>query len=133
MLVRSIMNKQVVVVTAETDLFDVAALMWQRRIRHLPVVDGDRRVVGMVSDRDLRRASGDLQAFLEGRGARDWARVARAGDIMTTTVATVSTETPLPNVVAQLVERQVGALPVLDSAGQLAGIVSYLDVIQALR
>lgn len=131
--VGSIMKRAPAVISPSSELFDVAALMSKRGVRHLPVVDAEHRVVGMVSDRDLREALGDLKAFFDDPQARDRVRAMTAADIMTKTVTAVSVDTPLPSAVGLLVNERIGALPVLDGAGQLVGIVSYLDVLQALR
>jgi CBS domain-containing protein len=127
------MKRAPTVVAPDSELFDVAALMSKRGVRHLPVVDAERRVVGMVSDRDLREALGDLKKFAEDPEARERVRTMTAADVMTGSVTTVPEGTPLPIIIGHLVNERIGALPVVDTAGKLVGIVSYLDVLQVLR
>jgi CBS domain-containing protein len=112
-------------------LLDIAARMQQHRIRHIPVVDGNHRVLGIVSDRDVRNAIGDPAAWLERPSTRlEDLRVAGA---MTEPAVTIAPDAPLGDAIRRLVELEVGALPVVGADGALAGLVSYIDVLRALR
>jgi CBS domain-containing protein len=109
---------------------EAVELMAAARIRHIPVVDDDGRVVGMVSDRDVRAALGDPIEAVQSwpsHGAR--LRVAKA---MTPDPVVVRSDAPLAVAVAQLLNRSFGALPVVDAEGRLCGILSYIDVIRSL-
>lgn len=121
-------------VTAHPDdlLLDAVARMSQRGVRHLPVVDGLGRPLGMLSDRDVRRVLGNL-ASREGESGLE-RRVAeyRVGDVATIPVMTVEPETTLELVVRRFVDDRVGALAVVADDGTLAGIVSYIDVLKTL-
>jgi CBS domain-containing membrane protein len=98
-------------------------------IRHVPVVDDDGELVGMVSDRDLRA--------LLGRYDDDPTKAEEAGDgipvsaIMTRHVVSVNPGTSVEEVVDHLLDERVGALPVVDHENKLTGIVSYVDVLRA--
>jgi CBS-domain-containing membrane protein len=124
------MRDEVFSVRPEQSVMEAVELMAAARIRHVPVVDDDARVVGMVSDRDVRAALGDpLEAVQSwpSHGAR--MRVAKA---MTPDPIVVRNDAPLAVAVAQLLNRSFGALPVVDAEGRLCGILSYLDVIRSL-
>lgn len=129
---RSVM-KRAISVPPETELFDAAALMSARCIRHLPVVDAAGKVLGILSDRDVRAALGDPRRFLDDPTTRDRTERRRVGDAMAKVVITVNQNAPLKLAVEHLVHEGIGALPVVDDERRLVGIVSYLDVIQALR
>jgi CBS domain-containing protein len=131
--VRDVMKSPPVTVTPDTEIFAATSLMSTRQVRHLPVVDRENRVVGMLSDRDIRAAVGDPHRFLADDVASD--RVARApvDEIMSKTVMTVEADAPVSAVFDGLIKTRVGALPVVDGEGRLVGIVSYLDALQALR
>jgi acetoin utilization protein AcuB len=118
MLVRQIMTRHVITIGPETPLETARRLLDQHRIRHLPVVVNDR-VVGMVSDRDVRSASA-----LNGR------RAAVAG-IMTSSPVTVSSETRVEDAARLLLDRKIGGLPVVDGS-TLTGIVTADDLMRAL-
>jgi CBS domain-containing protein len=92
--VRAVMKRAPAVATIDTLLFDAAALMAARGVRHLPVVDGDHRVVGILSDRDLRRGVGDPGRFLECRDSNADPRMKMVGDLMTRDPITVEADAP---------------------------------------
>jgi CBS domain-containing protein len=86
-------------------------------VRHLPIVDEQGALVGMLSDRDLRGLS---QAGL----------AARVADLMSADVLSVETDTEVEEIVALMLDAKIGAVPVVDGDGALVGIVSYVDVLR---
>lgn len=129
---RAIM-KRVTAVTPDTELFDAMALMSARCIRHLPVLDLESKVIGIVSDRDVRAAIGDPRRFLDNPDARETTERLRVADVMSKNVVAVNQDAPLTTAVEHFVRDGIGALPIVDERRHLVGIVSYVDVIQALR
>jgi CBS domain-containing protein len=125
------MTARIVAVRPGERLIDAAAIMIAEGTRHLPVVDGVNRIVGILSDRDVRTAVG-----APGSGAEDGTRSRvyrlRVSDAMTENPRTVSPETTLDEVVATLVSERFGALLVADEDDKLLGIISYIDVLDAL-
>jgi CBS domain-containing protein len=93
-------------------------------IRHLPVVDGEHRVVGIVSDRDVLRA-------LHPRRKRK--RPARVRDIMTRRVYRVRPQTPAHEAAAMMTEHKIGALPVIGVDGKLVGLLTETDFLRLFR
>jgi acetoin utilization protein AcuB len=116
---RDLMTPRPARVRAETPLDDAILVLEQLDVRHLPVVDSDDQVIGMVSDRDLR--------------ALDRPSVARVAEVMSGDPATVGLEASVEEIVDLLLERRIGAVPVVDSDGRIAGIVSYVDVLRGAR
>lgn len=96
-------------------------------IRHLPVIDDDDNLVGMLSDRDLRPLLGE-------RDEEDPVRRARTlvSDLMTSAVVSVSTDTEISEVIELMLDNKIGAVPVVDGDGHVVGIVSYVDILRAL-
>lgn len=89
--------------------------------RHLPVVDDEGALVGMLSDRDLgSRRKADLDPDT------------RVEDLMSSSVVSVTTDAEIGDAVDAMLEQRIGAVPVVDDAGNLRGIVSYVDVLRAL-
>jgi CBS domain-containing protein len=121
---------------------EIVSLLLKYRISAVPVIDGARQVVGIVSEGDLLRGEGTsrprvwhpwwLEAVFVGQTvAYDKARGARAGVVMTRNVITVDEDTPL-NEIAELLERHhIKRVPVL-SDGRLAGIVSRANLLHGL-
>jgi acetoin utilization protein AcuB len=118
LLVRDIMTRDVVTVTPDTTLAEARRLLDHHRIRHLPVIVAGR-LGGMVSDRDLRSASG------RHTGASP------VGPIMTPYPVTVTPATRVEEAARLMLERRIGGLPVVDGTS-LAGIVTGDDLLRAL-
>ena len=131
--VRMFMKPVPAVVQPTNELFDAAALMSARGIRHLPVVDDERRVIGVLSDRDVRTALGDPRRFLSDPAARERFRQTSVANVMSKPAITVQADSPITTAIDQLLQARVGALPVVDRQERILGILSYLDFIQILR
>ena len=106
-------------------------LMRTQKIRHLPVLDGAGRLVGIVTDRDLRQVILDpsLQERL-GRGIISALESLRVRDIMTWGVITVSPEREIREAARLMHREKIGALPVLKN-GKIVGILTEADVVKA--
>jgi CBS domain-containing membrane protein len=125
------MTEPAVTVRPTDTLLAAARLMVDHQVRHLPVIDDDGMVIGMLSDRDLRTVAGDPVRFVEspsGNGNRSLA----VRDAMTPNPLTVRDDRPLVELARELADEKVGALPVVDSEAALVGIVSYVDALRAL-
>ncbi len=131
--VGSVMSLNPAVCSADDLLLDAVARMSANRVRHLPVVDGDRRVIGMLADRDVRTAIGDPRRALgEEAEARVKVKLLRVGDVMAREVATIQEREPLTRAVDLFLSLRFGALPVVNEERVLVGMVSYLDVLRKL-
>ena len=132
MSVRDRMSRHVATVRPEASLSAAAVLMRERRVRHLPVVDGVGRLVGILTARDLRQAlfapavlagHTDLPALLD---------TLTVGDVMTRGVVSVRAVTPIRDAARVMYERRCGALPVVEG-GRLVGILTETDVLRAFQ
>jgi acetoin utilization protein AcuB len=106
-----------------------AEMMRTRRIRHLPVVDRDQGLVGIVTDRDLRQVLFDPLVQARAGDLADALKTTTVRDVMTWAVVTVQPETPLRDAARLMHERKVGALPVV-AGGRVVGILSETDVLK---
>jgi CBS domain-containing protein len=112
-------------------LLEAVGIMVDRGVRHIPVVDDDQRVIGILSDRDVRTAIGDpLEAL---RRELPELEELRVSGVMTTNVTTVPESVSLAEAARHFIDERIGALPVVDSEDRLVGILSYIDVIRALQ
>ena len=126
LLVKDSMTREVVALPPQSTAGEALALCRERRIRHLPVLEDDR-LVGIVSDRDLRSATPALG---------DPARAEALGrilvhEVMVREVATAHPDDPIEEAANALRERKIGCLPVIED-GALVGIVTSSDVMEAL-
>jgi len=133
MTARDLMTPNPVTVAPQARVVEVWDLMRELEIRHVPVVE-DGALVGMLSDRDPARL--DMFRMLASDGA-DALRQELATPIvkvMNSDVIVVEPETGLDEIIELLLEHKVGALPVVRQDGyEVVGIVSYIDVLRALR
>ncbi|MBN1207016.1 MAG: CBS domain-containing protein [Myxococcaceae bacterium] len=124
--VEDLMTRDVVTLDADDALIQVDDLLKRHHIRHVPVVRG-RRLVGMVSHRDLIRA---LARQPVGKGPH----LLGVEEVMTHEVETVAPHASAREVIEKLLDRRFGALPVVDAQGELVGIVTESDFLRlALR
>lgn len=125
------MKRNLVTVRPSQPAMEAVGLMIDHDLRHIPVVDAGYKLVGIISDRDVRTAIGDpveaLKADHEGLQGLD------AASLMTSNPVVISTGTSLANASARMLESHVSALPVIDEDGTLAGIVSFVDIIVTLE
>jgi acetoin utilization protein AcuB len=138
-VVRDVMAKQPITVDPETPLATAIAVMREREIRHLPVVDATGALVGIITDRDLRSAalgSGlaeflpvDLRRAVD--GVAETLQQLRVKDAMTWGVVTTRPDASVAEAGAVMFERRIGSLPVREN-GKLIGIVTERDIFKAL-
>ena len=129
MRARDIMTHSPICVTPRTRLGETIEIMHSNEVRHVPVIDG-KRLVGIISDRDLR-ALWDPALDVQVRDGRVYDR--RVSDFMSADPLTVGAEDDVDEVIELLIEHRVGAIPVVNAEGVLIGIVSYIDVLRAAR
>lgn len=126
LLVKDSMARAVVTLTPESTAGEALALCRERRIRHLPVVE-DGRLVGIVSDRDLRSAT---PALGDPERAAALGEI-RVGDVMAREVVTAAPDDPIDAAANTMRERGINCLPILDG-DDLVGIVTSSDVMESL-
>jgi acetoin utilization protein AcuB len=128
MLVADVMQAAVVTITPKTSLPEAVRLAQHRGIRHLPVVEHDR-LVGIVSDRDLKRAMASPATSLEVHELRYLLDAITVDEIMTHAVITVGRTFAIEEAARIMLKEKVSALPVTEQ-GRLIGIVTETDVLQ---
>ena len=132
--VGDLMRAHVITVTPESLLVEVTDIFRRRRIRHVPVVN-DGLVVGIISDRDVRRSLGwssvrEAQADQRNHAA-DVRFPCTAGDIMQRQVLWTERSTTLKDALRMLIDKHIHSLPVIEK-GRLTGIITQTDFIRAV-
>jgi CBS domain-containing protein len=122
------------VTAPDTPLREAAAEMVQGGLGALPVVDNDRRLVGLLADRDLLRdllTSVEFGSRMAKTQPRSPDRRRSVRDVMTRQVLCVAPEQPLAEVVSLMVNKDVERLPVVRH-GQLVGFLTRGDILRQL-
>jgi len=129
MVVDEVMTREPTTVSSRVSIGEALSTLKEVDARHLPVVDGGE-LVGILSDRDLLEA----RNLLDDPDADTSVLERAVSAYMSTDVASVNPETELTEAVDIMLERRVGALPVLEGETEtLVGIVRYVDVLKAAR
>ncbi|HVT02441.1 MAG TPA: CBS domain-containing protein [Thermoanaerobaculia bacterium] len=129
--IANMMHRDVLSVTQDQTMREAIELFRIRRIRHLPVVE-EGQLVGIVTDRDTKRATPSL---LSEGGRDEYDRVldtTRVSQIMTRDPITVTPQTLISDALDILIDRKVGALPVIEGSS-LVGIVTDIDFLRAFK
>ncbi len=128
MLVRDIMQAHPVSATLETRLPHLLRLLQRRGFRHVPVVDAGK-LVGIVSDRDIKQAMVSAASMTEGRERERLLDELTAGQIMARAVVTIGPMFGVEEAARLMATRKISALPVTEE-DRLVGIVTETDVLQ---
>jgi len=121
-----------VVFARENDSLDVAYdAMEEHRIRHLPVVDSEKKVVGVLSQRDMVAAALFSKESLPFSQVRDYLKNTTVAEVMSRGVETTDPEETIREAGLKLLENKFGCLPVVE--GQtLIGIITESDFVRYL-
>jgi CBS domain-containing protein len=137
--VADVMTTEVAAVPETSGYREIAALLRRHGVSVLPVLGPDRQVIGVVSEADVL----DLHASRElPKGAirlawqlRQWSRASKAtaADLMTAPAVTITPDASVAEAARLLQDRHLTRLPVTDSQGRLAGVISRADVLGTLE
>jgi len=128
--VSDVMTHTVIAVGSEASFKEVVELLDQWKVSALPVLAGEGRVVGVVSEADLM-AKEEFRDTEEGDpDARRKAGAVIAGELMNTPAVTVHADASLAEAARIMARRHVKRLPVVDAVGLLQGVVSRSDLLK---
>src|SRR4051794_506333 len=143
MLARDLMTIEVVSIGPDMPVREIADLLLEHRISAVPVLDGEYRVLGIVSEGDLIHRLGgdlgsrswwlDLLASPEAR-AHDYLRAhgRLARDVMSAPAITAQEATPVAEIARLLQARRIRRVPVVRDEETMVGLVSRADLLRAL-
>ncbi|HUK87526.1 MAG TPA: CBS domain-containing protein [Terriglobales bacterium] len=132
MQVRDYMTTKVTTLSDDARLLDAALLIRRTGKRHVPIVDGEGRVVGIISDRDVSRMAPSMLAKMT---PEEYNAVFESTPItvaMTRNPIVVSPETPIEDAVSILYTKKIGALLAVES-DKLVGILTVSDMLGLLN
>jgi CBS domain-containing protein len=144
--VRDIMTQDVIFVTAETQVPDIARLLYKFNISGVPVMDNNR-IVGIVTEEDLIIRTAIIETphvfslfdsvFYFGNKKefeRELSRTlaTKASELMTDHVMTINQDAPVEELATLMMKKDINPVPVVNDAGELCGIVSRSDIVRLL-
>ena len=132
MFVSRSMVSQVITIDKDASVFEAQEKMAANGIRHLPVVEADDQLIGIVTDRDLRSVM-PYRLIKEKGIAQEREKLAhlKVEDIMTRNPKTISPMYTIQDALLLIQKEKVGAFPVVDDKGKLQGILSVRDLLRA--
>ena len=130
MLVKDWMSKDPVTINDDTSMMKAIHLMKQNRFRRLPVLH-EGRLVGIVSDRDLKEASPSKATTLDVHELYYLLAELQVKDIMTRDPVTVTPDDTVERAAQLMLENTISGLPVVNDQGQVVGILTQSDVFRA--
>jgi len=132
MFVSDRMSKDLITAGPDMTIFEAKKIMLEKNIRHLPIIDGAGKLLGIVTDRDIRDSmpstllkKHDYEVTLGKIGNHP------VGDIMTRKPMTIYAYYTLQDTLLVMQKKKVGALPVIDEEGYLKGLLSTRDLLTA--
>lgn len=131
MLVRDIMTRKPVTITPETPVSDALHLMREKKVRRLPVLDSQGKLVGIVSQKDLLYVSPSPATTLAVWEISELLSKVTVEKVMAKEVITVTEETALEEAARIMVDKRVGGLPVMNGS-ELVGIITETDLFKNL-
>jgi acetoin utilization protein AcuB len=131
MLVKNWMSKNVVVIDVNDSMQDAMHLLKEHRIRMLPVMK-QNRLVGIVTDRDLKKASASDATTLEIHELLYLLTKIKAKDIMTKDPITVPPDYTVEETARVLLENKISGAPVVDQKGNVIGTITQTDLFRVL-
>lgn len=126
--VRDIMAKEVATLNVDDELSLAEDIMHLGRIRHLPVMDGEK-LVGIISERDLFKASLASVIDYDYQIKRDYMKTVVIKEVMQTSLITISPEASVKEAVQLMLQHKIGCLPVVEGE-RMVGLVTETDILR---
>ena len=115
------MSRAPVTVRDDTDYWKASEIMREKDLHHIPVVDRNDAIVGILTLRDLKIAATHFgDAHVE------------VSEVMHSPVVTITPDDLLAEAARQMIDNRIGGLPVVDGKSQIVGILTETDLLRAL-
>ncbi|RQD66747.1 CBS and ACT domain-containing protein [Desulfonatronovibrio magnus] len=132
MLIKDWMSSEVTTVTKDTSMLKASKIFKDNNFRRLPVVDDSGKLVGIVTDRDIKDASPSKATTLDVHELYYLLSEIKIKDIMTPSPFTINVGDSLEKAAIRMLEKKVEGLPVVDEKGEVVGIITETDIFKAL-
>ncbi len=131
MLVENWMNPKVITAHVNDSMLDASKILKEHGIRHLPILK-EGKLVGIVTDRDLKRASPSDATTLEAHELLYIIANIKVGEIMTKNPITVPYNYTVEEAAEILLEHKISGMPVVDKGGMVVGTITQADIFKVL-
>ena len=131
MLASKWMSTKVISIDEDESLSEAINTLKRNKIRRLPVLKG-KKLVGMVSDRDLKEASPSKATSLDIWELHYLMSKIKVKDVMTKNPITIFPDTTIEKCAMFMHDNKIGGLPVINTDGKIVGIITESDVFEAL-
>lgn len=131
MFVQNRMSSPAVTVSPDTPFQEALRLMREHKFRRLPVVNAEKKLVGIVSERDLLHAAPSPATSLSVWEMNYLLSKLKVEQLMVGRVVTVAPSTPLEEAAQLMVENKIGGLPVVDAGRHVLGVITETDIFKA--
>jgi len=131
MLVKNWMSKEIVTVDADDSMQNAIYILQEQNIKMLPVME-DENLVGIITDRDLKKASPSDATTLDMHELLFLISKIKVRDLMKKPVYTARPDDTVEEAAALLLEKKISGLPVLDENDRLVGIITRSDIFRVL-
>ena len=130
--IKHLMSTDLVTLNENENMSLASIMMTKARIRHLPVVDQQNRLLGLITHRDLLRISISDVAGLPEADRQKLLEAIPIREVMCTEITTISPETSLLQSAKLLIAHKYGCLPVVEEDGKLVGLVTEADFVKMM-
>jgi len=127
--VQEMMTANPVTLTRSHSLRDARMLMEEKKFRHIPIVDDEKKLIGLVTQRNVLANSVSQQTPLEHEAISKIESSTSIADIMTTELTTVTADIKIASAAQLVHHKKYGCLPVIDKNKQLIGIITDHDFV----
>lgn len=131
MLIKNWMTEKVITVNADESMNNAVFILEENRISLLPVIE-EGQLVGIISDRDLKRASPPLETVYSMDEFVNFITEIKVRDLMTAHPITLTPDNTIQEAALLLIERRISGLPVVTGTRKLVGIITRTDLLEAL-
>ncbi|MBI1857588.1 MAG: CBS domain-containing protein [Candidatus Melainabacteria bacterium] len=120
MYIKDVMKTKPYFLHKDDTIASAYELMSSKKIRHIPIINENQELIGLVTQRDIAGALAKREESM------------KIAKIMKKEIITVCPDTPLKGVIEVMILNKYGCLPVVDSNNKLIGIVTETDMLQTL-
>jgi acetoin utilization protein AcuB len=131
MLIKDWMTKDPITINQDTSMIKAIHIMKEHRFRRLPVLSGEGKVVGMVTDRDLKEASPSKATTLDVHELYYLLAELQVKEIMSRNPISVSQDDTVEHAAQIMLDNTISGMPVVDQAGLIKGIITQSDIFRA--